>query len=146
MRFHNPRIVWSVAWGIAALLLCVLWIRSYSWMNQAQYKISDSEALVVLSAGGTISAAAMETSSPINSSFYSTMITSKEINDYQRMRWQSTFSRPLTEIRIPTWFAAAACSIIATVTWLPRKRFSLFALLIATTFVAVVLELIVWLR
>ncbi len=29
MRFRKLRIAWSVAWGILAVLLCVLWVRSY---------------------------------------------------------------------------------------------------------------------
>ena len=29
MRFRKLRIVWSVAWGMVAVLLCVLWVRSY---------------------------------------------------------------------------------------------------------------------
>ena len=29
MRFRKLRIAWSVAWGVLAVLLCVLWVRSY---------------------------------------------------------------------------------------------------------------------
>ena len=29
VRFRKLRIVWSVAWGVVAVLLCVLWVRSY---------------------------------------------------------------------------------------------------------------------
>src|SRR6476660_645069 len=32
MRFRKPRIVWSVFWGVAAVLLIVLWVRSY-WIQ-----------------------------------------------------------------------------------------------------------------
>jgi hypothetical protein len=31
MRFRKLRIAWSVGWGIACVLLIVLWVRSYSW-------------------------------------------------------------------------------------------------------------------
>ena len=30
MKYRKLRIAWSVAWGIVAVLLCVLWVRSYS--------------------------------------------------------------------------------------------------------------------
>jgi hypothetical protein len=30
MRFRKLRIAWSVFWGIACVLLIVLWVRSYS--------------------------------------------------------------------------------------------------------------------
>ena len=29
MKFRKLRIAWSVAWGVVAVLLCVLWVRSY---------------------------------------------------------------------------------------------------------------------
>src|SRR5262245_49963380 len=31
MRFRKLRIAWSVFWGVACLLLIVLWVRSYWW-------------------------------------------------------------------------------------------------------------------
>ena len=31
MRFRKLRIAWSVVWGLAAVLLIVLWVRSYWW-------------------------------------------------------------------------------------------------------------------
>ena len=31
MRFRKLRIAWSVTWGIACVLLIVLWVRSYWW-------------------------------------------------------------------------------------------------------------------
>jgi hypothetical protein len=33
MRYRKLRIVWSVAWGIAAVLLIALWARSYWWCD-----------------------------------------------------------------------------------------------------------------
>jgi hypothetical protein len=33
MRFRKLRIPWSVAWGIACVLLVVLWVRSYWWSD-----------------------------------------------------------------------------------------------------------------
>ena len=33
MRYRKLRIAWSVACGVVALLLCVLWMRSYTWMD-----------------------------------------------------------------------------------------------------------------
>jgi hypothetical protein len=33
MRFRKLRNAWSVAWGIACVLLVVLWVRSYSWFE-----------------------------------------------------------------------------------------------------------------
>jgi hypothetical protein len=33
MRFRKLRIAWSVVWGVVAMLLIVLWVRSYWWMD-----------------------------------------------------------------------------------------------------------------
>ena len=33
MRFRKLRIAWSVGWGIACVLLIVLWVRSYWWVD-----------------------------------------------------------------------------------------------------------------
>src|SRR5215208_6728481 len=37
MRFRELRIAWSVGWGLACVLLIVLWVRSYHTMNQLRY-------------------------------------------------------------------------------------------------------------
>src|SRR4051795_652243 len=34
MRFRKLRIAWSVFWGVACVLLIVLWVRSYSWNEE----------------------------------------------------------------------------------------------------------------
>ena len=34
MKFRNLRIAWSVGWGVLAVLLCVLWVRSYWRFDQ----------------------------------------------------------------------------------------------------------------
>src|SRR5262245_20924320 len=31
VRFRKLRIAWSVMWGVVAVLVCVLWVLSYSW-------------------------------------------------------------------------------------------------------------------
>jgi hypothetical protein len=48
----------------------------------------------------------------------------------------------LWTLRVPHWALVAACAAFATIPWFPR-RFSLRALLIATTLIAVLLGLIV---
>src|SRR3954449_8237078 len=35
MRFRKLRITWSVLWGLACVLLIVLWVRSYWWKDFA---------------------------------------------------------------------------------------------------------------
>ena len=33
MKHRKLRIAWSVAWGIAAVMLIALWVRSYWWRD-----------------------------------------------------------------------------------------------------------------
>jgi hypothetical protein len=46
MKYGNLRIVWSVAWGIVALLMVALRVRSYWWVDRID--IQHSENLVEL--------------------------------------------------------------------------------------------------
>src|SRR4051812_34028569 len=34
MRFRKLRIAWSAFWGLACVLLIVLWVRSYRWIDK----------------------------------------------------------------------------------------------------------------
>ncbi len=36
MRNQKLRIAWSVVWGLACVLLIVLWVRSYRWMDSGR--------------------------------------------------------------------------------------------------------------
>src|SRR4051812_38849637 len=40
MRFRKLRIAWSVGWGLASVLLIVLWVRSYLFLDQFVHRIS----------------------------------------------------------------------------------------------------------
>ena len=52
MRFRKLRIAWSVAWGVACLLLIVLWVRSYRQVdtldNLYGYRIDAKQGKLVL--------------------------------------------------------------------------------------------------
>jgi hypothetical protein len=43
MKYRKLRIAWSVAWGIVAVLLVVLWVRSYWRMDQLIHSVSPSD-------------------------------------------------------------------------------------------------------
>src|SRR4051794_31206678 len=38
MRYRKVRIAWSVVWGVVAVLLIVLWVRSYWWVDSLQFQ------------------------------------------------------------------------------------------------------------
>jgi hypothetical protein len=125
MKYRKLRIAWSVAWGVVAVLLCMLWVRSYT--------VADSLALdgrnrVTVVAGRIY----------LNEQF---QVSENAIMPYPRPNG----------VGIPQgvgggsgiWPILVIASTLATFPWI-RWRFSLRTLLIATTLVAVALGLIVW--
>src|SRR6476620_3231066 len=63
MRHRKLRVAWSVVWGVVAVLLVVLWVRSY-WQADAFGFYSDtrSRVLEALSFGGSIRLERFDTS------------------------------------------------------------------------------------
>src|SRR4051794_33980026 len=43
MKYRKLRIAWSVVWGLAAVLLIVLWVRSYWWQDTVYRPSSNAE-------------------------------------------------------------------------------------------------------
>jgi hypothetical protein len=146
MRFRKLRIAFSVTCGLACVLLIALWVRSY-W-NADAVKFSRAKLLIVSSISGRLSVLS-----------YSTPISPKQSGwapgwgygsfafdqDYRGSSWSFISESNVTDIGIPHWFAVLVSGACTTLPWL-RYRFSLRTLLIATTLVAVVLGLVVWLR
>lgn len=55
MKYRKLRIAWSVAWGVACLLLIALWVRSYSYKEQfCSDKLSNKHMIIVESAAGRV--------------------------------------------------------------------------------------------
>src|SRR5262245_8875502 len=59
MRFRKLRIAWSVVWGVAAVLLLVLWVRSYWRLDEFGCDGAPSTEAVI-SQNGTLSASIVE--------------------------------------------------------------------------------------
>jgi hypothetical protein len=126
MKFPRLRIAWSVAWGIAAMLLCALWVRSHTITeNYLSITLSNSRAFSVDSEEGSVAIRSMD----------------------------SMVDGPLSLVIdhktyfIPYLFLVLLAATLAAVPWIRwSNRFSLRTLLIATTLIAVALGLIVWLR
>jgi hypothetical protein len=137
MKYRKLRITWSVAWGLLAVLLCVLWVRS----------ATHGDFLLVLghqitSMGGTIRfdenfvyRGPVESAPQIHSMWDS------------RLMWTTVEPQFVQEFatgtRVRHPYLIAGAFTLAGMVWLP-SRFRLRTLLIATTLVAVVLGLIVW--
>jgi hypothetical protein len=123
MRFRKLRIAWSVGWGVVALLLIALWVNSYG-SNQGWNTLTriNHRILYYLSLEG---------------------VTSIRIFKLGEAKFSLNWERP-PDVVIHHWNAVLISAAIATLPWLPIRRFSLRTLLIAMTLVAAVLGLIVY--
>jgi hypothetical protein len=150
MRFRNLRIAWTVAWGIAAVLLCVLWVRSYGVVETH---------FGPQIAGGTLTFTSMPSVISVginNQNLGNPTTVYMDVEEWWMLScpdgkplynwWLGWFRAAYLNVAFPYWFATLTVAGLAAASWLPLKRFSLRALLIATTLVTVVLGLIVWLR
>jgi hypothetical protein len=136
MRFRKLRIAWSVIWGLAAVLLIVLWVRS-----EHHFDAVDS----VMSAQGRL-----YLFPKVN--VFPTGDRDATVENYDHLHgavttivaWNVQVTpAPGTGPIIPFWVPVFVLTLIAITPWLPQQ-FSLGSLLIATTLVAVVLGLAVY--
>ena len=112
MKHRKLRIAWSVVWGVVAVLLVVLWVRSAGRLDIVCYRTTTPP---------TFHLSALPRTFGLRPSLGKILV------------------------RFPIWFLILVASTFAAVPCF-HWRFSLRTLLIATTLVAIVLGLIVWLR
>jgi hypothetical protein len=144
MKYRKLRIAWSVAWGVAAVLLCVLWVRSY-WCRDVltgpsqtageSYVFSQQGEMQYLWDSRVTPDAVWQFSTYPVQDWHTRL--SAEIGHWYRLKG-------FCSVVVPHWAFLLSVTAIAASSWL-SYRFSLRTLLIATTLVAVVLGLIVWL-
>jgi hypothetical protein len=72
MRLRKLRIAWSVGWGLACVLLIVLWVRSYSWEDALVYSNAKQHTFSCDSARGLLKVVLNDTSGRLSSLFPST--------------------------------------------------------------------------
>ena len=162
MKHRKLRIAWSVMWGIVALLLIALWVRSYS-MHDAFYIIRRNHVdangvgnggLWLISFNGNVSS--LVEVSPffwrgeeirIRSNPYENGMSDKPYAQRGFAVSYGKYAGNCLFVRCPYWILLLLAVPITLLSWLPwwSNRFSLRTLLIATTLVAVGLGLIVWL-
>jgi len=133
---------------LAAVLLIVLWVRSYWWWDTVQGPLIGG---VQFSAGSHHGRLAVGTGAfeivPVISwgrqsvqSYYEAVAVLSRIAPSGFAFFHSGGS---WEIHIPHWFATSGLAVLAAAPWL-RWRFRLRTLLIVTTLVALVLGLVVY--
>jgi hypothetical protein len=144
MRFRKLRITWSVMWGTLAVLLCVLWVRSY-YVHDFIFK-NRTPALVTMtgSNGGTVYFVRSAIWSGPVVPLYGWNYGYGEANgSHYALTWTAGAGGG-PAVFLPHCFVATVVTATATVAWYASRRFTLRTLLIATTVVAILMGAIVW--
>jgi hypothetical protein len=141
MKYSKLRIAWLVAWGVGAVLLAALWVRSYWWMESVNWSAVGLRTVMNTSEDGGIGVIVTD----LRIAGPSAYARPPAASQLQR-RWM--FARSLGKIDMvvafPHWVPTIIFGAVGAAPWLPW-RFSLRTLLIVTTLVAVGVGLIVWL-
>lgn len=152
-RFRKLRIVWSVVWGVVTALLCVLWVRTFTYIDTLYGFSLCGRAIEINSSVGTFSIFAPQGPRPAPNLTHIVapqMVGNGTVYpDLMEPRWALAFGFrwkyiPTTAvIVIPLWFPVSLFAILAVVPWI-RWRFTLRTLLITTTLFALLLGLAVY--
>jgi hypothetical protein len=151
MRFRKLRIAFSACCGLAAVLLLVLWVRSYWWVEGFAVPLTSKYYFGAASQPGCVGFAFH----PMG------QLSSSQIRRFQRFQTE-TWLEPVRRERLPNisrvwgtfnfrrysyivpdWFVLISLATLAAVPWF-RWRFTLRTLLVATTLIAVLLGVVVW--
>ncbi len=150
------RIAASVFFAVVAVALCVLWVRSYSWVNNIQGYWGTERALQCSSAVGSLSFSTHSLADQHDKDDWVSIVSNYHKSQRQFASWTRPPLPPAFElyldthggsvpmfVRFPYWIAVLTCTVFAAVPWFCwSKRFSLRTMLIATTLVAAVLGLV----
>jgi hypothetical protein len=146
MKFRKLRIAWSVAWGLVAVLLIVLWVRSYYVFDFISRIDGNRFSMTLGSTAGALDFERVDMKllrdvSPRNHGWrYKAAMPAPLPPGF---RWRHVPSLGTLQIQIPYWplfIGVMALAAFPGVAW----RFSLRTLLIVTTLLAVLLGLAVW--
>jgi hypothetical protein len=135
MRFRKRRIAWSILWGVASVLLIVLWVRSYRWIDQATANLADTQIFCIASRCGTLGFA-IGSRGPTDEkglSLDAFLIPSEDddivIGIYpfggldNKAKFGFERASDDTALFMPHWFVVLITSMLTAATWI-RWRFS----------------------
>jgi len=163
MKYRKLRIAWSAGWGVVAVLLCALWVRSY-WLSDTIFCMKHSSGTSWF--GGTYESDSSSTT--VTSEIGFIKLCWQEwpdfVNDWWDFDAETTDRKFIEKLDLgllglrteTTWYGRLfavsdrtllfATTILAVAPWISyfRWRFSLRALFIATTLIAVVLGILIY--
>src|ERR1700704_4674786 len=121
MRFRKLRIAWSVGCAIACVLLVVLWVRSYEWLDGFTVPVSASSAVEAGTLPGVIAVGVRHVPEKFR-------IEHRLVAEWRTMHsgpsqlWGGTMlTRSTSAIYIPCWPLVLVSVILAGIPW--RKTF-----------------------
>jgi hypothetical protein len=148
MRYRKLRIVWSVVWGLAALLLICLWVRS-CWCVDNIDLHNERLRIECGSVRGELVVGVQPYTVPFHGPTPSWQYDSFEPNYDAELPEPSILGFAVIKrgsgrgVWFPHWALLLAMATIATCPWI-RYRFTLRTLLLAITLLGVLLGLVVW--
>ena len=153
MRFRKLRIAWSVFWGLLAMLLIALWVTSYRGPGTGYLPVPgvccrSAEGILLVARFGTTPEPPDKDKKRVLITFHDRRV-GKPIDVAPNHKWGG-FYLSFTDtsfywMQAPYWFLIAVSGTFSAAPWIRQRiHFSLRTLLIATTLVAVVLGLIVY--
>jgi hypothetical protein len=148
MRFRKLRIAWTVGWGLVAVLSVVWCMRSYWHWDTIWGRVAANKSIVIQSLGGRIAVLTLpygvpwEIGSVNKNETWRDSILRHAFMGRKNATLSATGEKFIFAFR--HWYLIAGSFLLGATSWL-RWRFSLRTLLVATTMVALLLGLIVWL-
>jgi len=102
MRFRKLRIAWSVVWGLAAVLLIALWVRSYSGYANIDWNLDGDHVLRAMHHSGTV------------------YVEHRHIKPYPVERYlvQENW---MTLLKLPYWFLAFTVAVFGSLPWFIQR-------------------------
>jgi hypothetical protein len=129
MKHRKLRIAWSVAWGVVAVLSCVLWVRSYWWFDWVSGAIvRGPSGVAVQSASGKLRVLIFhESSEPLWWEWTTRRIEGHVVAITDVMNESKTFDNSIPGafvVTVSQWLTSFAVTLLAALPWL-RFRYSL---------------------
>src|SRR5262245_4173262 len=126
MNHSKLRIAWSLAWGMVAVLLLVLWVRSNYRIDQFNLPIGQQTTVAFISVPNAVGVGAgTGGGSEIWGSDNATeWLTTAHDDNGTPWSEQSKFQSMDGGLLVPAWFAVLAAATIAAAPWARFRRFS----------------------
>jgi len=148
MRFRKLRIAWSVVWGVVAAMLLALNVWSCWWWDRC-YVPGQRTGVQINSDAGHVVLMVAPSEPTVNSIILGHLPSpgpADTFYDNDVLGFYLKRGPASLRLDVPYWFLVLLASALAALPWLPRwsKRFSLRAMLIAITLIAVGLGAVAW--